>query len=70
MAVASLVRLDWEVQRGSTIAGEAEVIATDGPFGNLVTDVDADDFLKLTCRPGRYSISPLRRSSSIVCAAL
>jgi S-adenosylmethionine hydrolase len=36
-------RLD---ERGVT----AEVIATDGPFGNLVTNLDAEDFLKLGYR--------------------
>jgi S-adenosylmethionine hydrolase len=45
--VAKLVRLELEAaqfdQRGVT----AEVIATDGPFGNLVTNLDAEDFLKL-----------------------
>jgi S-adenosylmethionine hydrolase len=30
----------------------ATVIATDGPFGNLVTNVDAEDFLKLGYRQG------------------
>jgi S-adenosylmethionine hydrolase len=31
----------------------AEVIATDGPFGNLVTNIDADDFLKLGYQRGQ-----------------
>ncbi len=47
MPVASLVRLELKAavldDRGVT----AEVIATDGPFGNLVTNLDAEDFLKL-----------------------
>jgi hypothetical protein len=29
------------------------VIATDGPFGNLVTNVDAEDFLKLGYERGQ-----------------
>ncbi len=29
------------------------VIATDGPFGNLVTNIDADDFLKLGYQRGQ-----------------
>ena len=29
------------------------MIATDGPFGNLVTNVDADDFLKLGYQRGQ-----------------
>jgi S-adenosylmethionine hydrolase len=52
MPVASLVRLDLKAavldDRGVT----AEVIATDGPFGNLVTNLDADDFLKLGYQRG------------------
>jgi len=32
---------------------KATVIATDGPFGNLVTNIDADDFLKLGYRQGQ-----------------
>jgi S-adenosylmethionine hydrolase len=47
MPVASLVRLEvkaaWVNEHGAT----AEVIATDGPFGNLVTNLGAEDFLKL-----------------------
>jgi S-adenosylmethionine hydrolase len=31
----------------------ATVIATDGPFGNLVTNVDAEDFLKLGYQRGQ-----------------
>ena len=31
----------------------AEVIATDGPFGNLVTNLDAEDFLKLGYQRGQ-----------------
>jgi hypothetical protein len=30
----------------------AEVIATDGPFGNLVTNLDGEDFLKLGYQRG------------------
>jgi S-adenosyl-L-methionine hydrolase (adenosine-forming) len=29
------------------------VIATDGPFGNLVTNIDAEDFLKLGYQRGQ-----------------
>ena len=29
------------------------MIATDGPFGNLVTNVDGDDFLKLGYQRGQ-----------------
>jgi len=32
---------------------KATVIATDGPYGNLVTNVDADEFLKLGYQHGQ-----------------
>jgi S-adenosylmethionine hydrolase len=44
---SSLVRLDVDVARIDDQGLHGEVIATDGPFGNLVTNVDAEDFLKL-----------------------
>src|SRR6202789_2399655 len=45
--VKDLVRLDLKAAKfeGGSLIGE--VIATDGPFGNLVTNVSAEDFLKL-----------------------
>lgn len=53
MSVKDLVRLDLKVatldERGLT----ATVIATDGPFGNLVTNVDAEDFFKLGYQRGQ-----------------
>ena len=47
MAVKDLVRLDLKVARLDERGLNATVIATDGPYGNLVTNVDADDFMKL-----------------------
>ncbi len=47
MPVTALVRLDLKAARLDDRGVTAEVIATDGPFGNLVTNLDADDFLKL-----------------------
>ncbi len=47
IAVKDLVRLDWKVATVDDRGLNATVIATDGPFGNLVTNVDAEDFLKL-----------------------
>ena len=47
MPVASLVRLELKAARLDDRGATAEVIATDGPFGNLVTNLDAEDFLKL-----------------------
>jgi S-adenosylmethionine hydrolase len=45
--VKDLVRLDWKVATLDDHGLNATVIATDGPFGNLVTNVNAEDFLKL-----------------------
>jgi S-adenosylmethionine hydrolase len=51
--VAKLVRLDVKAATLDDRGLSAEVIATDGPFGNLVTNVDADDFLKLGYQRGQ-----------------
>jgi S-adenosylmethionine hydrolase len=53
MAVKDLVRLELKVARFDDRGLNATVIATDGPFGNLVTNVDADDFLKLGYQRGQ-----------------
>jgi S-adenosylmethionine hydrolase len=45
--VASLVRLQLKAPHLDDHGATAEVIATDGPFGNLVTNLDAEEFLKL-----------------------
>lgn len=47
IAVKELVRLKLTAAKLDERGLNATVIATDGPFGNLVTNVDADDFLKL-----------------------
>ncbi len=47
IAVKDLARLDWKVATVDDRGLNATVIATDGPFGNLVTNVDAQEFLKL-----------------------
>jgi len=47
MPVTALVRLELKAARVDDRGVTAEVIATDGPFGNLVTNLDAEDFLKL-----------------------
>jgi S-adenosylmethionine hydrolase len=52
MPVASLVRLELKAARLDDHGLRAEVIATDGPFGNLVTNVDAEVFLKLGYQRG------------------
>jgi S-adenosylmethionine hydrolase len=51
--VASLVRLPIQAARLDERGASAEVIATDGPFGNLVTNLDAEDFLKLGYQRGQ-----------------
>jgi S-adenosylmethionine hydrolase len=53
MPVASLVHLELEAASFDARGVTAEVIATDGPFGNLVTNLDADDFLKLGYERGQ-----------------
>ena len=53
MPVASLVRLELKAARLDDRGVTAEVIATDGPFGNLVTNLDAEDFLKLGYQRGQ-----------------
>jgi S-adenosylmethionine hydrolase len=53
MPVASLVRLEVQLPRLDDRGVSGEVIATDGPFGNLVTNVAADDFLKLGYQRGQ-----------------
>ncbi len=47
LQVSKLVRLDLVASRLDEHGLSGEVIATDGPFGNLVTNISADDFLKL-----------------------
>jgi hypothetical protein len=53
MPVKDLVRLDWKVAKVDETGLSATVIATDGPFGNLVTNADGDDFLKLGYQRGQ-----------------
>ena len=45
--VEKLVRLNLKPVRTDDTGIHGEVIATDGPFGNLVTNIDGDEFLKL-----------------------
>jgi hypothetical protein len=51
--IASLVKLDLKPASIDDRGLHGMVIATDGPFGNLVTNVDADDFLKLGHQRGQ-----------------
>jgi S-adenosylmethionine hydrolase len=52
MAVTALVRLELKVAKLDDQGLSGTVIATDGPFGNLVTNVDADEFFELGYRRG------------------
>ena len=51
--VKDLVRLELKAAKVDEGGLSALVIATDGPFGNLVTNVDAEDFLKLGYQRGQ-----------------
>ena len=48
-----LVRLDLKIATIDEHGLNASVIATDGPFGNLVTNVDGSDFLTLGYQRGQ-----------------
>lgn len=50
--VKALVRLNLKKATLDERGLSAEVIATDGPYGNLITNIDADDFLKLGYQRG------------------
>jgi hypothetical protein len=47
MSASKLVRLDLVASRLDEHGLSGEVIATDGPYGNLVTNISGEDFLKL-----------------------
>lgn len=53
MPVADLVRLNLKAPTLDDRGLSATVIAIDGPFGNLITNVDAEDFLKLGYQRGQ-----------------
>jgi S-adenosyl-L-methionine hydrolase (adenosine-forming) len=50
--VKELVRLDLKPADITDRGLAGEVIALDGPFGNLITNIDGDDFLKLGYQRG------------------
>jgi len=50
--VAKLVRLDLKPAKLEDRGFSGEVIALDGPYGNLITNMSADDFLKLGYQRG------------------
>jgi S-adenosyl-L-methionine hydrolase (adenosine-forming) len=51
--VKNLVHLDIKVARADERGLTGKIIATDGPFGNLVTNVDAEEFSKLGYQLGQ-----------------
>jgi S-adenosyl-L-methionine hydrolase (adenosine-forming) len=51
--VKDLVRINWQPAKLDERGLSGQVIATDGPFGNLVTNIEGDDFLKLGYRRGQ-----------------
>lgn len=53
LAVKDLVRLELKAATLDDRGLSATVIATDGPFGNLVTNIDAEDFMKLGYEGGQ-----------------
>jgi S-adenosylmethionine hydrolase len=53
MPVKDLVQLNLKAATLDDHGLNATVIATDGPFGNLVTNIDADQFLKLGYQRGQ-----------------
>jgi S-adenosylmethionine hydrolase len=53
MSIKDLVRLDLKVAKIDDRGLNAMIIATDGPFGNLVTNVDGADFLRLGYQRGQ-----------------
>jgi S-adenosylmethionine hydrolase len=53
MPVKDLVQLDLKIAKIDEHGLSASVIATDGPFGNLVTNVEGTDFLKLGYQHGQ-----------------
>ena len=53
VAVKDLANLDLKAAKVDDQGLSGNVIATDGPFGNLVTNVDAEDFLKLGYQRGQ-----------------
>jgi S-adenosylmethionine hydrolase len=53
MPVKDLVQLNLKLASVDDHGLNATVIATDGPFGNLVTNIDADQFLKLGYQRGQ-----------------
>ena len=50
--VKELVRLDLKPARVADKGLSGEVIALDGPFGNLITNISTDDFMKLGYQRG------------------
>ena len=61
-----LVRLDIKAAKIDERGIAGEVIATDGPFGNLVTNIEADDFLELGYEHGQQVPITLGRAQMTI----
>jgi S-adenosylmethionine hydrolase len=66
VAVDKLVRLNLAPVKMDESGLHGSVIATDGPFGNLVTNIDGTEFLKLGFKPGDTVNVTLGSSSLVV----
>lgn len=53
MPVRDLVRLDLKLAKLDEHGMNAAIVATDGPFGNLLTNIEEEDFLKLGYQHGQ-----------------
>jgi S-adenosylmethionine hydrolase len=51
--VSKLIRLDIAIAKLDDHGLSGEIIATDGPFGNLITNISGDDFMKLGYKQGQ-----------------
>jgi S-adenosylmethionine hydrolase len=62
LGLNQLTRLDLTPSRLDERGLSGEVIATDGPFGNLVTNVSGEDFLKLDYGRGQMVHMTIRKT--------
>ena len=63
--IARLVRLDLKPASLDDAGLHGEVIATDGPFGNLVTNIDGEEFLKFGYRRGQTVLVTIGNNKSL-----
>ena len=65
----ALVRLDLQAATIDDKGLQGEVIATDGPFGNLVTNVDADEFPQTRLPARRHGAPHPGRQEQSTCSS-